>query len=39
VLHFDHEPTEAEVASAMDRLSAPAEAERIEVIAEDGESL
>jgi len=35
VLHFDHEPTEAEVAAAIESLAAP-EPERVEVIAEDG---
>ncbi len=38
VLHFDHEPTEAEVEAAIERLAEPV-AERIEVIAEDGEAL
>lgn len=38
VLHFVDEPTEADVAAAIERLTEPV-TERIEVIAEDGESL
>ncbi len=38
VLHFAHEPTEAEVAAAIERLAEPV-AEHIEVIAEDGVAL